>query len=101
MHDIWEPWTPGIWQRVRVRVSAECPIHGANDYPLDVNGRIGWVRADVRTARNMVILDRAMHDQAVSLAHHWYVDFFEKVGRWDGRDIGGDDFAAAELEPAP
>ena len=39
----WEPWTPAVGDRVRVRLSAECPVTWTHDAP-ELDGAPGYVR---------------------------------------------------------
>lgn len=38
MGEFWEPWQPAIGQRVRVRLSGECPAERENEMPRHLIG---------------------------------------------------------------
>ena len=85
----WEPWTPAVGDRVRVRLSAECPVTWTHDAP-ELDGVTGWVRET-----------GPLHHFA---GHEYYVEFDRRVPCRRGpkrlADVYyGCVFAAIELEP--
>jgi len=109
MSDIYEPWSPQIGQRVRIRLNPECTVHAgrADIARLYHNGLIGEVTADLRdrdsydlTGPSPEYRERAQREEATG--HWWRVDFGRLIGvRFDGQQIHADLLAASELEPVP
>ncbi len=79
MSDVWEPWTPQVGQRVRIKLSTECPQFFGNDF----DGAIGTV------------VDAVTNEYLIS---HGYTHGH----RFEVGIDGGPKriYAAAELEPA-
>jgi hypothetical protein len=97
---LWESWTPTVGDRVRVRISGECPLHNAPDYPLQVDGLVGTILADTRRESSVLVRhDPEASAEATSSGHWWFVRLDQTVGIYRGRRINCDDFCTAELEP--
>lgn len=95
---VWEPWQPEVGQRVRIRLSGECPIeyrHAEAGYdrirkviePVghnpDESGRVGTVSAVQREERG---------------GHYYMVDY-DRLLWQDDMWWAGAVYAAIELEP--
>lgn len=80
MSDIWEPWVPEVGQRVRIRLSAECPFNFGAPH---LAGRTGTV------------VDAVTNERLLELGHTHGHRFEVKI---DG--YGWSIYTASELEPA-
>lgn len=92
MTDIWEPWTPRIGERVRVRISPECRDHARSMYPdyLEaVQGQTGTVIEWGARAWQAPLFERKFP------GHRYPVQIDRPCA--DGRDKVV--LAASELEP--
>lgn len=83
MSDIYEPWSPGIGDRVRLHLSRECP----------------WVlfhAHDLDDSEPLTVVDSITHD-GLSARRQTHAHRFEVADRNGETMI----VAASELEPAP
>ena len=92
--EFWEPWTPQVGQRVRVRISAECNI----EYPPDADA--------VRFSGHAVFGHPSVLDGMVGKVisgfyshHHPYNVHFSDRYEWLDKLWCCHSFAAIELEP--
>jgi hypothetical protein len=85
---IWEPWSPQVGQRVRIRLNRECRLqmtgHGAW-----ANGLVGVVEAVIHPEG----------DSITSEPGHRFLVVYAQEQIVDGRPLGGSRYAAVELEP--
>lgn len=98
----WQPWTPKIGQRVRIRVSEECPALRAKPHQKEnltryhsrsETGRVGTVVKETPGAWN----PRKGLD-----GHDVLIDFYPGFVHFQGCiSFYAGYFAAEELEPAP
>lgn len=97
---VWEPWTPKVGDRVRVRLTGECPMHDVPNYPLRVHDMAGVILLDTREDHPFLVRQDAEASREVAQnGHHWFVRFERVVGIYFGQPINCDDFCASELEP--
>jgi hypothetical protein len=100
--EVWEPWTPEIGQRVRIRVSPECPVVHLSrlddvlrGHHTDYTGEIGVVEGISRYDPND---HEAVSAGDTNDGHDFYVSDHDLYpdGRWHRVSAF---FAAIELEP--
>ena len=93
---IWEPWTPTIGQRVRIRVSAECRARWNDSpdcigHPETFDGRTGVFDEDDQGQGHLPPPEtQATHPYGVTFDEPVWFDRYWWGGGW---------FAAIELEP--
>ena len=99
----YEPWSPTVGQRVRIRLSGECQASHTpvSDGTYGVVKAVEWFRDDP-TPHPVEDPDGSDYAAALRYRGHWYdVDFEHPVpDAEEGRMIRSDLFAAIELEPA-
>ena len=98
MSDFYEPWTPEVGQRVRVRISAECQVRPDPGSGADRSGVIGHVEWE--DGLTGVVMPHPVGEAMAAQGHRYMV-------KWDQERILDDErfnaspYAAIELEPIP
>jgi hypothetical protein len=89
-----------VGQRVRVRISGECPIHAHPYALLAADGEVGTVVDDMRAPRWDWPPFGEGWPGRLNAAEHWWAVRFDHVMRWhDGTAADADRYCAVELIP--
>ena len=109
--DYYEPWHPQLGDRVRVRLSGECPVtppeaeFKPESFTASVMREIDWPEKGHPEQLDGVegTVDKITHemDDVVDWWHgHWYGVWFDQPVKFEGGILcHGLGFAAVELEP--
>ena len=100
--DRWEPWTPQIGQRVKIRLSAECPLLRAAPGQKETLTVWHSHSEDGMIGRVVKPTPGVWMPRMDLPGHPWLVDFFPGSVHFQGCiSFGATYFAAPELEPVP